>query len=103
MILLYVIHRFADRNIRKYNLNNRDLLFLSTTFVGLFILIKLAIFVSSALESAFPYIESSSYYYAVPFAVGAMLVRIVLNSEVTVFFAFVAAILVGILFGNNLF
>ncbi len=103
LILLYVSHRFADRNIRKYNLNNRDLLFLSTTFVGLFILIKLAIFVSSALESAFPYIESSSYYYAVPFAVGAMLVRIVLNSEVTVFFAFVAAILVGILFGNNLY
>jgi putative nucleotidyltransferase with HDIG domain len=102
LILLYVSHRFASRNIRKYNLNNRDLLFLSTTFVGLFILIKLAIFVASALESAFPYITSSSYYYAVPFAVGAMLVRIVLNSEVTVFFSFVAAILVGILFGNNL-
>jgi hypothetical protein len=102
LILLYVTHRFASRNIRKYDLNNRDLLFLSTTFVGLFILIKLAIFVSSALESAFPYIESTSYYYAVPFAVGAMLVRIVLNSEVTVFFSFMAAILVGILFGNNL-
>ena len=102
LILLYVSHRFASRNIRKYDLNNRDLLFLSVTFVGLFILIKLAIFVSSALESAFPYIESTSYYYAVPFAVGAMLVRIVLNSEVTVFFSFVAALLVGILFGNNL-
>ncbi len=37
-----------------------------------------------------------------PFAVGAMLVRIVLNSEVTVFFSFLAALLVGILFGNNL-
>ena len=102
LILLYVSHRFASRNIRKYELNNRDLLFLSITFVGLFILIKLAIFVSSALESAFPYIESTSYYYAVPFAVGAMLVRIVLNSEVTVFFSFLAALLVGILFGNNL-
>lgn len=102
LILLYVSHRFASRNIRKYQLNNRDLLFLSLTFVGLFVLIKLAIFVSSALESAFPYVESSSYYYAVPFAVGAMLVRIVLNSEVTVFFSFLAALLVGILFGNNL-
>ncbi|MBE0499981.1 MAG: HDIG domain-containing protein [Desulfuromonadales bacterium] len=103
LIILYVSDRFASRNIRKYNLNDRDLLFLSTTFVGLFVLIKLAIFVSSALESAFPYIESTSYYYVVPFAVGAMLVRIVLNSEVTVFFAFLAAILVGFLFGNNLF
>ena len=102
LILLYVCHRFATRNIRKYDLNNRDLLFLSLTFVGLFVLIKLAIFVSSALESAFPYIESTSYYYAVPFAAGAMLVRIVLNSEVTVFFSFMAALLVGFLFGNNL-
>ena len=102
LILLYVSHRFASRNIRKYDLNNRDLLFLSLTFVGLFVLIKLAIFVSSALESAFPYVESTSYYYAVPFAAGAMLVRIVLNSEVTVFFSFLAALLVGILFGNNL-
>ena len=27
LILLYVSHRFASRNIRKYDLNNRDLLF----------------------------------------------------------------------------
>jgi len=103
LILIFVSHRFANRNIRKYNLNNRDLLFMATTFVGLFILIKLAIFVASALESAFPYIESTSYYYVVPFAVGAMLVRIVLNSEVTVFFAVLASLLIGVLFGNNLF
>ena len=103
LILIFVSHRFANHNIRKYNLNNRDLLFMATTFVGLFILIKLAIFVASALESAFPYIESTSYYYVVPFAVGAMLVRIVLNSEVTIFFAVLASLLVGVLFGNNLF
>lgn len=103
LVLIFVCHRFANRNIRKYDLNNRDLLFMATTFVGLFVLIKIAIFVASALESAFPYIESTSYYYVVPFAVGAMLVRIVLNSEVTVFFSVLASLLVGVLFGNNLF
>ncbi len=103
LVLIFVCHRFATGNIRKYRLNNRDLLFLSTTFIGLFILIKLAIFVASALESAFPYIDSASYYYAVPFAVGAMLVRIVLNSEVAIFFSVLVAMLVGIFFGNSLF
>ncbi|MEJ2699162.1 MAG: HDIG domain-containing protein [Desulfuromonadales bacterium] len=100
LLLLFTTHRFAIYNIRKYRPQNRDLLFLVTTFVGLFVLIKLAIFMSTALESAFPYIDSSSYYYLFPFAVGAMLVRIVLNSEVAFIFAIVSSLLCGIFFGN---
>jgi putative nucleotidyltransferase with HDIG domain len=103
IVLLFVCHKYGSLNIRKYKLNNRDLLFLATTFIGLFVLIKISIFVSTALESAFPYINSSSYFYAVPFAVGAMLVRIVLNSEVAIFFSVLVAMLVGIFFGNSLF
>jgi putative nucleotidyltransferase with HDIG domain len=102
MILVLVGHRFATRNIRKYRPNGRDLLFISLTFTGLFILIKLCIFVSTALESAFPYIESTSYYYAFPFAVGAMLVRLVLNSEIAFVFAALSSVLIGVLFGNSL-
>ncbi len=106
LCLLLVIcnsHRFAKYNISKYRPNNRDHLFLVTTFVGLFILIKVAIFMSTALESAFPYIESSSYYYVFPFAVGAMLVRIVLYSEVALIFAILSSLAIGILFGNSLY
>lgn len=102
IVLLMVTHRFGRSNIRKYRPNNRDLSFLISTFVGLFILIKLAIFVSVALESAFPYIDSTSYYYLFPFAVGAMLVRIVLNSEVALLFTVVTSGLLGVLFGNSL-
>jgi putative nucleotidyltransferase with HDIG domain len=75
---------------------------MAATFVGLFILVKLAIFICSALEGAFPYIESSSYYYAFPFAVGAMLVRIVLNSEVALLFGVAFSMVIGLLFGDNL-
>jgi len=103
LLLIFTGHRFARKNISKYRPATRDLLFLSTTFVGLFVIIKLAIFVSSALEGAFPYIDSSSYYYAFPFAVGAMLVRIVLNSEVAYIFAILCSLLLGVLFGNSLF
>jgi putative nucleotidyltransferase with HDIG domain len=102
-LLLYTVHRFAKRNIRKYRPLDRDLLFLVTTFIGLFVLIKLAIFIANALESAFPYIDSASYHYLLPFAVGAMLVRIVLNSEVALVFAILTALLLGALFGNSLF
>jgi len=102
-ILLFTCHRFAKRNIRKYSPKSRDLLFLVTTCIALFVLIKLTIFVSTALESAFPYIDSSTYYYLFPFASGAMLVRIVLNSEVALVFAILTSLLIGVLFGNSLF
>ncbi|BCR05222.1 HD family phosphohydrolase [Desulfuromonas versatilis] len=102
LLLFYCTHLFARRNVRKYRPNNRDLTFLVMTFLGLFVLIKLAIFISTALESAFPYIDSATYYYVFPFAVGAMLVRIVLNSEVALVFAILSALVLGTLFGNSL-
>ncbi len=102
ILLTYVGHRFAKRNIRKYRPENRDLMFLVVTFIGQFVLIKLAIFVSTALESAFPYIESTTYYYLLPFAVGAMLVRVVLNSEVALVFSVLLSLLLGVVFGNSL-
>ncbi len=102
LVLLFTTHRFAKTNISKYRPNNRDLLFLMLNFIGLFVLIKLGIFISTALESAFPYVESTSYYYVFPFAAGAMLARIVLNSEVAFVFAILSSLLIGVLFGNNL-
>ncbi|MBE0596071.1 MAG: HDIG domain-containing protein [Desulfuromonadales bacterium] len=102
-LLLFVSHRFAQLNIRKYRPKNRDLLFLVTAFIGQFMLLKLAIFISSALESSFPYIESSSYYYLLPFAAGAMLVRIVLNSETALIFIILSSLLLGVMFGDSLF
>ncbi|MFO7984052.1 MAG: HDIG domain-containing protein [Desulfuromonadales bacterium] len=101
-LLIFTAHRYAMRNVRKYRPDNRDLLFLSMTLIGFFILIKLAIFVSAALEGALPAIESTTYFYAFPFAIGAMLVRIVLNSEVALVFCMISALLVGFLFGNSL-
>jgi len=102
-LLLFSCHRFAKRNIRKYRPQSRDLLFLVSIFISLIVLIKLSIFVASSLETSFPYIDSSTYYYLFPFAAGAMLVRIVLNSEVALIFAILSSLLLAVLFGNNLF
>ncbi|MDY0268722.1 HD family phosphohydrolase [Trichloromonas sp.] len=103
VVLFFATHRFARVNIRKYAPDNRDLLFLVVNFIVLFVLVKFGIFVSSALESAFPYIDSNSYYYVLPFAFGAMLARIVLNSEVAFVFAILSSLLLGALFGYSLY
>jgi len=102
VMLLSIAHRYGRRNISKYRPDNRDLLFMAVAFVGSFILVKLSIFICAALEGSFPYIESSSYYYVFPFAAGAMLVRIVLNSEVALIFGMVFSMVIGLLFGDNL-
>lgn len=100
-ILLFLAHRFGNRNIRKYRPRNVDLLFLASTLVGMVVVLKLGSFIATAVGSAFPYIEPAAYYYVLPFAAGAMVVRIVLNSEVALIFSVVFAVLVGFLFGNN--
>ncbi|MGW8312747.1 MAG: HD family phosphohydrolase [Desulfuromonadales bacterium] len=100
-LLVYFAHTFACRNIRKYRPENRDLLFLASTFVVHILTLKICIFISAALSSAFPYVEQTTYYYVFPFAVGTMLVRIVLNSEISLVFAILTAIVTGALFGNS--
>ena len=100
-LLIYFSHTFARRNIRKYRPDYRDLIFLSSTFAFHILVLKVCIFISTALGTAFPYVEQSAYYYILPFAVGTMLVRIVLNSEVSLIFAILSAIITGALFGNS--
>ncbi|MEJ2491703.1 MAG: HDIG domain-containing protein [Desulfuromonadales bacterium] len=100
-LLIFVTHTFARRNIRKYRPDNRDLAFLVAVFVVHVLVLKISIFISTALGSAFPYVEHNAYYYFFPFAVGTMLVRIVLNSEISLVFAILTAVVTGSLFGNS--
>ncbi|MDY0211534.1 MAG: HDIG domain-containing protein [Desulfuromonadaceae bacterium] len=103
VLLFYAMHKFAHGNIRKYRPDTRDLLFLVMVIIASFVLAKLGIFTSTAMQSAFPYIDSGCYYYALPFAAAAMLVRIVLNSETAMVFSVLFALLIGLLFADNLF
>ncbi len=102
MILFYFPFRFARKNIRKFNPSTKDVLLLSLVTVGSFLLIKLAYVVSGVLGGAFPAIETTSYAYLLPFAAGAILVRIVLNSEVALVYCAICAPLYGIMFNSSL-
>jgi cyclic-di-AMP phosphodiesterase PgpH len=102
-VLFQVFHLFAKWNIRKYSPSRKDLFLLAGLLGVLFPLFKLAIFVADALGSVFPFIDATGYYYLLPFAAGAMLVRIVLNSEIALIFAVISSWLFGALFGNDLF
>ncbi|SHI78427.1 metal dependent phosphohydrolase [Malonomonas rubra DSM 5091] len=102
VLLIYIGYFYAHSNIRKFRPDSRDLLFLAMVMLALFMLIKISIFIATALGNTFAYIDSSAYFYAIPFALGAMLVRIVLNAETALLFSICTSILVGVLFGNSL-
>ncbi len=102
LLLIYVCYQFGYRNISKFRPDSRDLLFLAAVFIVLFVLIKVSIFIATGVGNTFAYVDSSAYFYAIPFALGAMLVRIVLNSETAFLFAVCCSLLVGVLFGNSL-
>lgn len=103
LVLFYFPYRFACKNIRKFNPSNRDLLAIAILIAGSFFVFKLALLVSASIGSAFPSVSPASYAYLFPFAAGAMIVRILLNSEVALIYCIVMAPLLGILFNSNMF
>ena len=102
LIMLVFPYRFACKNIRKFNPSGKDLLLLTTITLGLFLGLRLSLVVTSAIGGMFPYIHVTDYYYLFPFALGGMLVRILLNSEVALVYTSVCALLAGIMFENSL-
>jgi putative nucleotidyltransferase with HDIG domain len=101
-LLLASIYQFASKNIRKVTLSQKDLLFFSTALVGTVAILKLFLMVSDVLGTAFLSIPSSAYLYLFPLAAGAMLVRIVINSEVAIIFSILVAYFSAVMMGNQL-
>jgi hypothetical protein len=102
-LILAGLYQFSTQNIRKIVLSQKDLLFFSTTLLGLIAFLKLFQLSTDVLGGEFFSIPSSSYLYLFPIATGAMLVRIVLNSEVAIVFSLLASYFSAALMGNQLF
>ena len=102
-LLLASVYQFSTKNIRKITLSQKDLLFFSTTLIGTIAFLKLFQMVTDILGAEFLAIPTSSYSYLFPIATGAMLIRIVINSEVAIVFAILAGYFSAAIMGNQLF
>jgi cyclic-di-AMP phosphodiesterase PgpH len=102
LVLAYAPYRFGRKNIRKFHPTNKDILLLSLLTVLNFALLKLVFVVSTALGGLFPSVDTASYFYLFPFAASAIIVRIILNSEVALVYCAVCAPLTGIMLNNSL-
>ena len=102
LVLFYFPYRFACKNIRKFNPTNKDVLIISLLISISFICFKTALLITHNIGPVFPSIDDSSYFYLFPFAAGAMIVRIFINSEVALVYCAILAPLLGIMFENNM-
>jgi hypothetical protein len=95
-LLLLVTYFFANKYIRKFKGSPKDLYFLGGILVLLLLGVRLGAAFASALTDMVPFdVPVLAFYYGIPVAGGAMLVRYILNSETSLLFAIVASALSG--------
>lgn len=103
ILLLAILFEFATANIRKFSPDDKDLLFLAVLLVAMLGATKVSLSVFPLIAQVLPEIPSSAYVYGIGIAAGAMLVRIVLNSETALVFSLVASTFAGWLMDNSIF
>lgn len=102
LVLFYFPYRFACKNIRKFNPSNKDILILSLLIISSFFVFKTAMLITNNIGPVFPHIDTRNYFYLLPFATGAMVVRVFINSEVALVYCAILAPLLGIMFNNSM-
>ena len=94
---------FSTKNIRKVSPTNKDLLFLLLILISSLGMARISGVIAEGLMETFPGIPLNSYYYFFPVAAGAMLVRIVLNSETALLYSIFVSLLTGLLLNEGIF
>lgn len=101
-LLVAVIWLYARASFPRFRPSRKDALVLASWLVFMLFLANLFAAVADAVRDRTPEIPLEAFYFAIPFAAGAMLIRFVLSGEAALLFAVAFAGLVGVLMGDSL-
>lgn len=102
ILFLAVLLFLLSRNWLKKSADIRiDLLFVGIVSILQILLVKSAIFISDAVNRAFPYIPAETCFYAIPFAAGTMVVGVMINRNMALIFSIFSSFLISFLFENK--
>ncbi|MDI6776351.1 MAG: HDIG domain-containing protein [Syntrophales bacterium] len=100
IIFLTIIFFHLARNwLKKIKV---DILFLSATALLQVLLVRAGIFISEAINRAFPFLPTEACFFVIPFAVGAMLVGIFMNRNIAFIFSVFLSFLITFLFDGKM-
>ena len=82
--------------------SNVDLLVFGLIIILQIIFVKIGIFISGAVNRAFPFISIEACYFAIPFAMGAMIIAILINRNVALIISVLSSFLIGFLYDEKI-
>ena len=94
---LTIVYEYSDKNIKKFTLSTKDIIFCSTFTLFSIIFIKLL----SLVFEHFPQEYAVNLFYIIPLFSFGIVMRIVLFSEAAIVFSIVFASCTCIMFGNS--
>src|SRR5207244_3261812 len=109
-LICIAVFEFGRRNVRKFRLRMRDVLLLAALLVGQLLLVRGALWGADALHDLvrdqipprFGASVAGALPAAIPFALGSLLVRFLLQSEAALLWTAAFAPLCGLLAGGSL-
>ncbi len=103
LFLSIALYLWRTRNWIKVSArSNVDLLVFGIIALLQILFIKAGIFISLAVNRALPWISTDSCYFAIPFALGAMSVAILINRNVALIISVLTSLMIGFIFDDKI-
>jgi len=99
IFMAIILFHLARGWLKKTNV---DILFLSAAAIIQIFLVRGGIFISEAINRAFPFLPTEACFFAIPFAVGAMLCGIFINRNIAFIFSLFSSFLITFLFDGRM-
>ncbi len=103
LFLTLLLYFWRTRNWLKTSArSNVDFLVFAMVAVLQIFFVKAGIFISVAINRAFPAIPIDACYFAIPFACGSMIIAVLVNRNVSMIMSIMTSFLIGLLFDGKI-
>ncbi|RME28689.1 MAG: hypothetical protein D6806_02505, partial [Deltaproteobacteria bacterium] len=102
VLMLGTLVWFSARSFKRITITVKDLYFLGSVMLIFVVTMKIWHWIFGGIWERFQFFPYDSLIWAIPFAAGGMVVRFVLNLEVSLVFSIAASFLAGMLMDNSL-
>jgi hypothetical protein len=102
-VLMLLLWLHSQRNVPGSRPTRKDAVLFAAAMLASAGVAAAGLAVGDALHDRFPNVSQEAFFYLVPFAVGAAVIRSVLSAEVALLFAVGSGGLVGLIAANSLF
>ncbi len=98
LLFMYIIYEYADGNIKKFALSEKDLIFGAVLLIFTTLLVKLPFFIFEYFTQKY----APDIFYIVPIFLFGMIMRVSLFSEAAIIFSIFFAMVMGFTFENSM-